>query len=281
MSMSKISVVLPLLLPDEFTVSMTRFCLDALRINASGKHEVELVIVETGSLRFAPEGFEKEYASIIPTRVGRTTFGDSRFQYHHFPTKRTYVLDWNAGADAATGDYLVHIGNDVIVGKDWDEALMEPFRRFKDCGVSTTSALEFGNAPIGHRTPVPGVVVEGMFAPLMMFRKGWKFDEAYEGGYSDSDLVMRMYEEGLRAYRSYSSVCWHFGPMTTWERAYADKDKGWGQVNKGEETFYRRWKGSAHWMYAMIRGGGLQYGKEHIAALAPTPIEQRGEQGPR
>lgn len=279
--MSKISVVLPLLLPDEFCVSMTRFCLDALRINASGKHEIELVVVETGTTNFSPDQVTlagKAFGCSLPlSERGKGAID----LYLHFPEKRTYVKDWNAGAEIATGEYLVHIGNDVIVGKDWDEALMEPFRRFKDCGVSTTSALEFGNAPIGHRTPVPGVVVEGMFAPLMMFRKGWKFDEAYEGGYSDSDLVMRMYEEGLRAYRSYSSVCWHFGPMTTWERAYADKDKGWGQVNKGEETFYRRWKGSAHWMYAMIRGGGLQYGKEHMAALAPTPIEQRGEQGPR
>jgi len=273
--MSKISVVLPLLLPDEFCVAMTRFCLDALRINASGKHEIELVIVETASVFFDVERHVAERKLKAPLWHRE---GD---QYINFPVKTSYVKDWNAGADAATGEYLVHIGNDVIVGKDWDEALLEPFRRFKNCGVSTTSALEFGNAPIGHRSPVPGVVVEGMFAPLMMFRKGWKFDEAYEGGYSDSDLIMRMYEEGLRAYRSYSSVCWHFGPMTTWERAYADKDKGWGQVNKGEETFYRRWKGSAHWMYAMIRAGGIQYGKEHVAALAPTPIEQRGEQGPR
>jgi len=268
-AVSKISVVLPLLLPDEFCVSMTRFCLDALRINASGKNEVELVIVETGSQHLHGAHDRHDWA------------GPGKYLHFDRGPSRNYVKDWNAGADAATGEYLVHIGNDVIVGKGWDEALMEPFRRFKDCGVSTTSALEFSNAPIGHRSPVPGVVVEGMFAPLMMFRKGWKFDEAYEGGYSDSDLIMRMYEEGLRAYRSYSSVCWHFGPMTTWERAYADKDKGWGQVNKGEETFYRRWKGSAHWMYAMIRAGGIQYGKEHVAALAPTPVEQRGEQGPR
>ena len=200
-------------------------------------------------------------------------------QYLYRPDKTTYVKDWNAGADVANGEYLVHIGNDVIVGKDWDAALMEPFERFRDCGVSTTSALEFGSAPIGHRSPLPGIVVEGMFAPLMMFRKGWKFDEAYEGGYSDSDLIMRAYAEGLRAYRSYSSVCWHFGPMTTWNRA--DGDGGWGQVNRGEETFYKRWKGSPHFMYAMIRAGGVKYGQEHVAALAPTPIEERGRQGQR
>lgn len=252
--MSKISVVLPLLLPDEFTVAMTRFCLDALRINASGKHEIELIIVETGSYVF------RTYA-----------FG-SRFNHICFPEKRTYVLDWNDGARVATGDFLVHIGNDVIVGKDWDAALMEPFEKYRDCGVTCTSAREFG-ATIGHKDPIPGAVVEGMFAPMMCFRKGWLLDEAYEGGFSDSDLIMRMYAEGLRAYRSYSSVCWHFGPMTTWLRA--EQDGGWGQVWRGEETFYKRWKGSPHFMYSMIRAGNLHYGQEHLAALALTPPEEK------
>lgn len=259
--MSKISVVLPLLLPDEFTIAMTRFCLDALRINASGKHEVELVVIETGSSHFGP-------------RPNYYPLKEFAWQWIHFPEKRTYVKDWNAGADAATGDYLVHIGNDVVVGKDWDAALLEPFERYRDCGVSCTSALEFGSAPIGHKDPIPGMVVEGMFAPMMCFRKGWKLDEAYEGGYSDSDLIMRMYAEGLRAYRSYSSVCWHFGPMTTWNRIPED-NRGWGQVNRGEEEFYRRWKDSPLWMYSMIRGGAVQYAKEHYARCSPTPPEQR------
>ncbi len=258
--MSKISVVLPLLLPDEFTIAMTRFCIDALRINATGKNEIELVIVETGSEYFRPAREERPGGDSRPPTV-----------YRHFPKKRTYVKDWNAGADAATGEYLIHIGNDVIAGKDWDAALLEPFERYQDCGISCTSALEFKTPPIGHDQPLPGVIVEAMFSPFMCFRREWRFDEAYEGGYSDSDLIMRVYAKGLRAYRSFSSVCWHFGPMTTWTRA--ENDGGWGQVNRGEEVFYERWRDSPLMMYALIRGAQVKYGQEHFARCSPTPPE--------
>jgi len=259
--MSRISVVLPLLLPEPFLATMTEFCLKALALNASGTNEVELVIVETGSDYFA--GWMPGLKIQDPVKYLRFERGPDR----------NYVKDWNAGADAATGSFLVHIGNDVIVGKDWDVALMEPFQKYRDCGVTCTSALEFGSAPVGQAEPLPGVVVEGMYAPLMCFRKGWKFDEAYEGGYSDSDLIMRIYSEGLRAYRSYSSVCWHFGPMTTWKRA--ETDGGWGQVYRGEETFYERWSESPLMMYAMIRAGQVRYGQEHLARCARTPPEEK------
>jgi len=264
--MSKISVVLPLLLPDEFCVSMTRFCLDALRINASGKNEVELVIVETGSEHFVPN----------PLNDPRLRATHRYLNFNRGPD-RNYVKDWNAGADAATGEYLVHIGNDVIVGKDWDEALMEPFRRFKDCGMSCTSSREFG-AQMGLPVPVPGLVVEGHFTPFCCFGKRWRFDTAYEGGCSDCDMVMQMYTEGFRAYRSYSSVCWHFGPMTTWRRTNHEGDGGQGQVNRGEETFYRRWRNSPLNIFALMRDSQVRYGVEHNALLRMTPPEERAMQ---
>lgn len=263
--MSKISVVLPLLLPDEFTVAMTRFCLDALRINASGRHEVELVIVETGSKHFSPR---EPHADI---REGDYEEKRNGFLYLHRRSKSTYVLDWNAGADAATGEYLVHIGNDVIVGKDWDAALMEPFERFKDCGMSSTACLESGSRPIGHQDPVRQIV-EGTFCAFMCFRKDWRLDDAYEGGYSDGDLTLRMYRDGLRAYRNNASVCYHLNQVT-WKSA--TKDKGVAQMLRGEKIFYERWKGSPWMMYSIIRGASVQYGLEHLAALAPTPYEER------
>jgi len=248
---SKISVVLPLLLPDRLSVEMTRFCLACLYENAADK-EFELMIVETGSRHF------EEYG---------------RGRYLHFPDKRTYVRDWNAGADAASGEFLVHIGNDVFVGDSWDKALLEPFERFKDCGVSTTSCVEPGAPPIGHEREVD-LIVEGVFTPLMMFCKEWRFDEEYEGGYSDNDLIMRMYSQGLRSYRNYASVATHLR-MVTFRKL---PDKGAGQLLRGEDTFYRRWRGNPMHIYSMLRMGRVEYGREHLAAASPTPDMEPAEQ---
>lgn len=253
MSKPRISVVLPLLLPDAFTVAMTQFCIKALRSEAVGDYE--LVVVETGSRHFDPS----VGGPVDPLlRVDR---------YLHFPEKRTYVLDWNAGAHEAVGAYLVHMGNDVIVGRAWDQALREPFERYADCGVSCTAAAEPG-AFIGPRQPIPGLIVEGMFAPMMMFERSWRLDEAYEGGYSDSDLIMRIYTAGKRAYRNCGSQCFHFDRVT-WSRAYGDR--GEAQIIRGEKLFYDRWSTSPLWMYSMIRGGAAVYGREHEALLAPRP----------
>ncbi len=255
----KLSVILPLLIPDRYCIWMTKFCIAALRTQA--EEDFELVVVETGSRHFDPER-------------GGPVEPDLRIdKYLHFPEKSTYVHDWNAGAAAASGEFLVHIGNDVFAGPGWDRALLEPFDRYRDCGVSCTSALEPGNPAIGHKDPLP-VIVEGMWAPMMCFRKEWRLDPEYEGGYSDSDLIMRIYQAGLRAYRNYSSVAYHL-QLVTWNRS--THNKGMDQQNKGEDLFYQRWHGSPWWMYSMIRGGNVQYGREHMAVCTATPPMMRGK----
>lgn len=255
MSSSRISVVLPLLLPDEFTVAMTDFCIAAMVTQAH--KPFELVIIETGSRHFAPDCLSRS----------RTFPKD--YVYLHAPTKTSYVRDWNRAADAASGDYLVHMGNDVIVGRDWDAALLEPFDKYRDCGVTCTAAAEPGIF-IGPRHPTPAIV-EGMFAPMMMFEKGWRLDPAYEGGYSDADLIMRIYTAGKRAYRNCASQCFHFDRIT-WSRALPDR--GEAQIAAGEKIFYGRWQHSPLMMYAMIRAGGVIYGREHESLLAPVKLRQ-------
>lgn len=252
---AKISVVLPLLLPNQQCIEMTRFCLSLLYLNATKPYE--LVIVETGSEEFM--GYPG-----MPTQ-------NLSVKYVHFSEKTNYVHDWNAGADAATGDFLVHIGNDVFVGDQWDAALMEPFEKYPDCGVSCTSAVEPGAPTIGHHRPLPGVIAEAVFTPFMMFRKQWRFDPVYEGGYSDNDLIMQMYSKGLRSYRSFSSVATHLRMVTF--RAMGG-DQGAGQILKGEDIFYERWRGSPLYAYSMLRAGRVEYGREHFARCSSTPDQE-------
>jgi len=250
----RISVVLPLLLPDKFTIAMTEFAIAAMRCHAV--NPFELVVVETGTNHYQSRS------------VGNNAIIDT---YIYRPTKSSYVKDWNLGADKASGDYLVHMGNDVIAGYGWDKALLRPFEIYKDCGVTCTAATEPG-AFIGPRQPLD-LIVEGMFAPMMMFGKNWRLDSAYEGGYSDADLVMRIYDNGQRAYRDCSSQCHHLDRMT-WSRAC--NDRGEAQMADGERKFYERWSNSPLMMFGVIRAGGWTYGREHESLLADIPMRGRG-----
>jgi hypothetical protein len=249
--MTKVSVVLPLLLPDQFTIALTDFCIKAMRLTKD--QPFELVVVETGTRHFDPD--------LVLDPIVRPD------KYIHFPKKSSYVKDFNAGCDIATGEYLVHMGNDVIVNDGWIGALLEPFDRYNDCGISACAATEAG-AVIGPRQPIPGLIVEGMFAPMMMFTKQWRLDDAFEGGYSDSDLIMRVYAAGLRAYRNCRVVVHHMDRVT-WTRA--TNDRGAEQMQAGETLFYQRWNGSPLMMFQVIKAGAAVYGREHEAILMQIP----------
>lgn len=243
----KVSVVLPVLLTEKFLISMTEFCIKAMRQQTA--LDYELVVVETGS-------------RALEAHVG--VEGDLRIdRYLHRPERTSAVRDFNAACDLAAGELLVHTGNDIIVGPGWLEALVEPFERFVDCGASSLAAGEPGAPNVGPPVPVP-LIVEGMYTPIMAFRREWRFDEAYRGGYSDSDLIMRMYARGLRAYRNCRSRVLHLNHMT--DRAYAN-DARHAEIEEGERLFYQRWGDSPWLMFYVTKCGGVTYGREHEVAL--------------
>lgn len=253
----KISVVLPVCAPTPFLRAMTEFCIRALRENAVD--DFELVVVEAGEPFFDPSGVNHD-----------ASLGVDR--YVHFAEKIGVTKEINAGFDAAAGEYVVFAGNDVIALEGWDMAIMEPFEKYADCGVACLAALEPGYF-IGPSKPLP-LIVEGMYAPFMMFRKGWRFDEEFVA-YCDSDLVMRMYAAGLRAYRNNRVQVHHLNGIT---RARVQADGGAGEIAEGEKLFYERWGDSPLWMFGMIRSGAIVYGREHEAWLRPIqlhPIKEK------
>ena len=247
------SVVLPVIIPDDYCLWLTRLCIAALHSHA--KHAFELVVVETGTRHLDPE------------RGGPFPSLMAIDRYVHREQITSYVADWNAGADAASGELLVHIGNDVLVGPRWDEALRAPFERLRDCGMSSTSVVEPGFPPIGHSAPVEAIV-EGWMTAFCCFRREWRLDPAYESWYSDTDLLMRIYASGRRAYRNMRHVATHLHQVT-YKRVF----EGTGQrtTDAGEAEFYRRWTGSPWWVYGMVRTGRIEWGREHVGMLLAPP----------
>lgn len=247
--MPKISIVLPVLISQTWQLIMTEMCIRLMRECTDVDHE--LIIVETKS-----EYLEK--------------FAD---KYIYVPERANPTADINLGIDAAEGEYVIYIGNDIMVKPNWIEALLACFE-IKDCGIATLAAHEPGST-VGSRYPIDKIV-EGMYGPLMMFpanldnqpvsnkmliKDGWRFDEAYESQCADNDLVMRAYTAGMRAYRNNAAVVHHLDGQT-WDHAYTDEDRA-RITQEGRALFEKRWKDSPLWMAKMIRTGHVLYSKEH------------------
>ena len=256
--MSPISVVLPILAPTPFLRALAEFTIKTLRLHADDP-SFELVVAESTYDHF-------ERFTDIGTEDDRDDQNALIDKYLNFTPPVGGVKETNAAIDAARGDFIVYTGSDVIVPQGWDTELLRVFEeRPKDCGIANLASYEPG-AMIGPREELD-MIVEGMYSPFAMWRKGWRLDEAYLRCYQDSDLVMRMYDQGLRAFRSCRKHVHHLGSMST---ATIDSSTGHNaQLVKDEALFYQRWGKSPLMMYAMIRWGQQTYGKEHEAWVHP------------
>ncbi len=235
-----ISVILPVLHMNEDHLEMTISCIKRMRARAYGR-KFQLVVIETLSKDLNPK-LQNELQID---------------QYIHFADRTRYTKDFNAGVDLASGDYLVHTGNDVLVNDGWLDALLEPFEKYTDCGVSSLSAVEPKHT-IGLKEPM-NLIVEGMYGPIMMCKKDWRLDEEYIGAASDNDLIMRLYTKGFRAYRNYASVVEHESAQT-W-KGLNDTEN----MRHGIDLFYKRWAGSPWLIFMLMKNGVVQYGHEHLA----------------
>lgn len=252
----KISVVLPILVPTPFLQAMTEFTIQTLRMHAD--NDFELVVVEAENRYF--DSLERNLPRDSMLRID---------QYLNFSPKIGALKEFNAGIDAAQGEFIVGMGNDVIVPPHWDTELMLPFLKQADCGASALSAFEPG-AIVGPQQAIPyPEFVEGMYSPFMMFRKGWRVDESYHKIYQDSDLILRMYAAGLKSFRSCRAHVHHLVRMTS-DRV--EQEKHAQDLAHDERLFYQRWASSPYMMFGLIRSGRIAYGQEHEAWLSPIQL---------
>jgi hypothetical protein len=263
MSNPKISVVLPVLAPTPVLRAMTEFCIKTLRGNADDK-TFELIVVEAGESYFDPV---KNSSLWNPCSVEDPLGSPLVNKYLNFNPKIGGIKETNQGIRAASGEFIVTMGNDVFVPEHWDTELLRCFQERKDCGIAALSAAEPG-ASIGPPEPLD-LIVEGMYSPFNMFRKGWEYCEDYKRIYQDSDLVMRICDTGLRSYRSCRARVHHLLRMTT---DAVDKAEHDAQIGPDEKLFYTRWGRNPLAIFAMIRCGQYHYGREHISWTSPINL---------
>lgn len=259
---ASVSVILPVMIKSQpisawsvkpWMTHMTDACIKTMRDTTV--LPFELIVVETESERYIPDRFRQ------PRLVG--AYEPDIYIHQEFRT--TYVKDFNAGLDAATGDYVVQTGNDVFTQPGWLEALLECFETYPDCGAASLGTHEGGG--LSHR-PMP-FIIEGWYDPLMMWKKKdrpvdlWRFDEAYAGCFSSSDLIMRLYTAGYRCYRNHRVVCSHIGQQT-----WSDEEMNVVRP-AATKLFIERWGNSPLWAASMILGGSVHFGREFMRGQAP------------
>jgi len=223
----KVTVILPIRITEKWQAIMTDCCIATMR--ATTEVPYELIVVESGSDYF---GERKDI--------------DGR--YLHFPQGIGYAKEFNRAIDMASGDYIVHIGNDIFTRPGWLEALLKCFEIPSDCGAATLASSELGHEPID-------IVMEGLYCPIMMFKKEWRFDEDFSDVFLDSDLIMRIYKAGFRMYRNWNVVITHLCQQTfSKENTKEQKDK---KFNAGKDLFIKKHSDSSFtlWMYRAIIEG--------------------------
>jgi hypothetical protein len=229
-----VSVVLPVLFQNDSQIDLAKFAIRNMRHNTA--IDFELVVIETGSRHLA--------------------FNPYINFYLHRDEKSSYTNDWNEGASAASGDFLIHTAIDVIVGANWIESMLFCFEKFSDCGVSTIAVSEPGHV-LGEPKPTD-TIQESFYGAIMMFPNRYKLDPAFPDQMSDYDLCLRIYSEGLKSYRNNASHAYHM-------KFEMNQDEEFKQKNFADAAgrFQKRWNG-APWLIArMIFAGGCKYGDEH------------------
>ena len=254
----KISVVLPLLCPTPFLQAMAAFSIVTLRLHAD--NPFELVIAEASYDTFDPKYDQSSNNDSSGIKCSADV-------YLNFTPKIGAVKESNQAIRAASGDIIVATGSDVIVPPHWDTHLLRCFEERKDCGAASLSAFEPG-AIIGPPQPLD-LVVEGFYSPFMAWRRGWEWSEDYIKIYQDSDLILRMYEKGLRAYRSCRAHVHHLLRMTSDRVDTAQHDK---DLAHDEKLFYQRWGKSPLAMFGVIRSGQYRYGNEYESWTNPIRL---------
>lgn len=169
--------------------------------------------------------------------------------YLHFPKRRSLAQDLNDGITATERetDFYVHTGNDIFLKPGWLEALLACFAFRRDCGIGTLAASDM-------KHEAEDCIQEGVYGPLFMFRKGYKFDALnFPSIFSDTDLIMRVYTDGFKSYRNWSVVVGHMNQQT-YALLHNRKDRT-RKFEEARERFRQKHQGSGLFMFRALYEG--------------------------
>ena len=199
--------------------SLTRGCLDAL-LEEAQRTNFDIVVVDDASTDSTPD------------LLG--TYGD-RIRVVTHATNAGFAITCNSGAAAAAGDYLVFLNNDTIPQPGWLKALVSYIEEHDTAAVVGSKLLYpndtvqhagvaisqdgfprhiYTGFPAGHPAVNKARKFQIVTAAAMLARRAdfddiGGFDTAFQNGYEDVDLCLRLGERNLEVHYCPESVLYH------------------------------------------------------------------------
>ncbi|MFA5683404.1 MAG: glycosyltransferase [Lysobacteraceae bacterium] len=269
----------------------TLTCLRSLAAHPQ-RHAFEVIVVDDCS--------QDESADLLPRVPG--------LRYLRNAENLGFIGACNAGAAAASGEYLVFLNNDTAVQDDWLDALLDTFQAHPEAGLVGAKLVY----PDGRLQEAGGIVFRdgggwnyGRFGdpadprynylreadycsgaaialPAALFRQLGGFDSHYAPAYyEDTDLAMKVRAAGRKVYYQPASVVAHFEGVSSGTDT-ASGVKAYQVVNK--EKFLDRWRETLAAHASAPPDTPIEIAREHrarrrvlvIDATTPQPDQDSG-----
>jgi GT2 family glycosyltransferase len=233
------------IVPVHNKASLTRQCLDTMLVQAEPVIEREIIVVDDGSSDTTPRLLQSyaDRITVITNTPGKGFAGAC-----------------NAGAGAATGEYLIFLNNDTVPREGWLSALVAYAQTHPKAGIVGAKllypddtvqhagvAIGYDRYPrhiyVGFPSTHPAVNKSRQFqavtAACLLIRRTLGeelggFDTGYRNGWEDVDLCLRTRQAGAEVHYCHDSVIYHLESVSRDVRAPDER--------ANRERYEERWK---------------------------------------
>ena len=204
--------VVSVIIPVYGNFALTRNCLKSLARTTT--QPLQVIVVDNGSSDETPRE--------LPG-LGAALFGD-HFQLIRFEENRNFAPACNAGAKAASGDFVFFLNNDTLLTTGWLPPLLHSFVRtprlgaagplltyadgtVQHLGVTIHPGYKLGHLykglpsshPLAQKTRFfKALTAAALLMPRKLFLSSGGFDEGFINGFEDVDLGLRLYSGDLQ-----------------------------------------------------------------------------------
>jgi glycosyltransferase involved in cell wall biosynthesis len=259
-----------ILIPTWNNLEFLRCCVESIRKNSSIEHEI-LVYVNEGTDGTADWCAEND------------------IKFLHSEKNVGVCTALNALFELSSERIICYVNDDMYLCPEWDKALMQQIESIghekfylsstmiepEDTGNKCVlSPFDFGRTPQnfdedGLLESLPQMRKPdwsgSTWPPNVMHRKMWEkiggYGEEFSPGlYSDPDVSMKLWQEGVRIFKGLGeSRAYHFMSRST----------GRVKMNDGKKTFLKKWGVSSSWFVKTV----LKQGEAYTGVLPDTPIQ--------
>lgn len=258
-----------ILIPTWNNLDFLKCCVNSIRKNSVEQHEI-LVYVNEG-VDGSADWCKQENIKFI-----------------HSEENVGVCTALNALFEIATNDIICYVNDDMYLCPNWDEPLIKEIENIghEKFYLSSTmiepentgnkcvlAPFHFGKTPAEFKeaellaalSTIQKVDWSGStWPPNLMHRSMWLaiggYGEEFSPGlYSDPDVSMKLWQQGVRIFKGLGdSRAYHF----------MSKSTGRAKMNDGKKTFRKKWGVSSSWFIKAV----LQQGKEYDGSLPEKKI---------